>query len=144
MKTLKVKKLHKKAKIPTRSHEFDAGLDLYALYDQTVMLGATAKIATGIAVDIPEGYYAQVHDRSGMAIKGLRTGAGVIDHGYQGEVAVVLHNLNYCGEDDSYLVREGDRVAQLVLHKIELPKVLEVESFLESERGDKGFNSTGR
>lgn len=143
LKSLQVKKLHAEAILPSRAHEWDAGLDLYALHSVFIPLGGTVKIATGIAINIPEGYYTQIQDRSGLASKGLRTGAGVVDHGYHGELLVVMHNLAYEGEDDGYHVKAGDRVAQMVVHKIELPVVEEVAFEAETERGTKGFGSSG-
>jgi dUTP pyrophosphatase len=158
MKKIKIKKLNPEATLPTRAYKYDAGLDLYALEDTFLPLGSTTKISTGIAVNIEPGYYAQINDRSGCAIKGLRVGAGVVDHGYQGELCVVMHNLNNNSSSKNYIknsiitsdlklgyqVRKGDRIAQLVIHKIELPEVVEVSEFEESERGNNGFNSTGR
>lgn len=144
MKTLRVKKLSEHATLPTRAHEFDAGLDLYASEDVFITLGSTVKVSTGIAINVSEGYFAKIEDRSGMASKGLRTGAGIVDFGYNGEVLVVIHNLSYRGEFGGYMVRKGDRVAQLLLHKIELPQVLEVSSFSDSDRGEGAFGSSGR
>lgn len=150
MKQLKVKKVHPEAIIPTRSHKFDAGLDLYALEDNFVPIRGIAKVSTGVGIEIPEGYYAQIQDRSGMAVKGLRTGAGVIDHGYRAELVVVLHNLSYDKDLNfaqgmyGYNIKKGDRIAQLILHKVEFPEVVEVTEFEDSERGENGFNSTGR
>ena len=149
MKKLKVKKLSEKATLPTRSYPNDAGLDLYSSQDLFIPVGMTAKISTDIAVNIDPGYYAQVSDRSGCAVKGLTVGAGVIDAGYNGHMCVVIHNINNRTSNDAmfrygYIVRKGDRIAQLLVHKIELPEVEEVTEFEESARGTSGFNSTGR
>jgi dUTP pyrophosphatase len=141
--SLEVKRLNKDTILPTRAHPFDAGLDIYSNEDVFIPLGTTVKVSTGIAVNIPPGYYGRINDRSSMAIKGLRTGAGVVDTGYQGELSIILHNLNHIGDDDGYLITKGDRIAQLVIQKIELPIVKEVDSFEESERGSNGYGSTG-
>lgn len=148
MITLKVKRLTESAKLPTRAHEYDAGLDLYADEEVFVPLGATRKIKTGIAVDIAKGYYGQIHDRSSMGSKGLRTGAGVIDTGYQGELSIIIHNISYNDTLNpstlmGYKIKKGDKIAQLVIHSIELPIPIEVASFEESDRGTKGFGSSG-
>lgn len=156
MKTLKVKRLSDKATLPRRSYPNDAGLDLVAAEDTFIPVGTTARIPTHIAVSFDPGYYAQVHDRSGCALKGLRVGAGVVDYGYSGEVCVIMHNLNNTNDISSklsgqrwhdipgYQVKAGDRVAQLLVHKIELPTVEEIDELPSSERGAGGFNSTGR
>lgn len=148
MNELKVKLLNEKAIIPTRNHPFDAGLDIYALENTFIPYGQTAKVSTGISVQIEPGYYGQVNDRSGMAVKGLRVGAGVVDCGYIGELSIVLHNLNNKQNNDigvlGYQIKAGDRIAQLVIYPISLPKVVEVKNLEETERGSKGFNSSGR
>lgn len=153
MRVLKVKKLSERATLPTRSFPNDAGLDLYASENVFIPAGETVKIPTDIAINIEPGYYAQIQDRSGCAAKGLRVGAGVVDAGYNGHMCVVMHNLNNTDDrrpfhDDldrtGYKVKAGDRIAQLVVHKIELPTVEEVVEFEPSDRGNQGFNSTGR
>jgi deoxyuridine 5'-triphosphate nucleotidohydrolase len=140
---LQAKKLHTEATLPTRGHTFDAGLDLYALSDVYLPMGTTGKVPTGISINVPQGYYAQIKDRSSMAVKSLIVGAGVIDHGYTGELVVIIHNFNNISHQSGYMVKAGDKVAQVILHKIELPEVEEVEAFEETERGNKGFGSTG-
>ncbi len=152
MKTIKVKRLSENATLPTRSFSADAGLDIYASDDIFIPVNSTAKIPTDIAVHIEPGYYAQMSDRSGCAVKGLRVGAGVVDAGYNGHMCVIMHNLNnksdlqdsFRDSAEGYKVRKGDRIAQLVVMRVELPVVEEVADFAESERGTAGFNSTGR
>ncbi len=126
--------------LPSYAHPHDAGLDLRAACNRRLKPGERALIPTGIRVAIPPGYVGIIKDRSGLALhKGIHILAGVIDSGYRGEVGVVLLNL---GEED-FLIREGDRVAQLLI----LP-VVEVkwdESPLEGTlRGEKGWGSTGK
>lgn len=151
---LQVKKLTSEAFIPTRNHKFDAGLDLYSIEDVFLELGSTNKIKTGISMDVPEGYYAKIEDRSGCAARGLRTGAGVVDHGFHGELVVVMHNLTNRDEivhtgpfersKIGYWVKAGDRIAQIIIQRIELPEVEQVEWFNLSDRDEKSFGSSGR
>lgn len=148
MNIIKVKKLHEKAIIPTRSHEGDAGMDLYALEDTFLPVSSTVKVSTGIAVAVPYGYVGKIEDRSGCALKGLRTGAGVVDAQYRGELSVVLHNLNnksntHIGQE-GYQVKKGDRIAQLLLYQVALPIAIEMDELDDTKRGNGGFSSTGR
>ena len=154
--TLKVYRLDKDAILPSRSRDTDAGLDLYSLEDVFLVVGDTKRIKTGIAINIPEGYVGKVEDRSGLASKGLRTGAGVVDPGYNGDVSIVMHNIsNNQDEKDigikegwkiefGYQIKKGDKIAQLLLIKVETPAIVEVDTLWSSDRGDKGFNSSGR
>lgn len=140
LETIRIKKLNDNATIPTRSHPTDAGLDLYALGDYVIVGGATALVKTGIAVDIPEGYEGSVRPRSGLTLKTpLKVQFGTIDSGYQSDVGVIAHAV------DLVVIRDGDKIAQLVISPIENPKVEVVDEFdSESERGVNGFGSTGK
>lgn len=152
---LQVFKLDPKAVIPTRARSTDAGLDLYALESAFISPGETVKIKTGIALNVPENYVAKIEDRSGLASKGLRTGGGVIDFSYNGDVTVVMHNISnitHLKEDIGfhpdkaefgYRIEAGDKVAQVLLYKVETPQVEEVTELWTSERGNKGFASSG-
>lgn len=148
MRTVQVCKLDPNAKLPTRTYSTDAGLDIFSTEDVFITAGTTQVVATGVAIQISEGYVGKIEDRSSMGLKGLRTGAGVIDCGFTGELKVVLHNLN--NRDNEYLgvrgywVRKGDKIAQMLLYKVETPEVIEVDSLWESDRGSKGFGSSGR
>ena len=155
LKTIQVKKLNKAATTPTRNKSNDAGIDLYALEDVFVAVGETAIVKTGIAVLVPEGFVGKIEDRSSMAAKGLKTGGGVIDAGYAGEVSVVLNNISHGGSyqnelynidkiDFGYQVKAGDRVAQLLIYKVETPSIELVKQLWDSERGSDGFGSSGR
>lgn len=140
MENIKVKLLSEDAKLPTRSHPHDAGLDLYASEDLDLI--TTGVISTGVAVQIPEGYVGLVWPRSGLSAKhGIDVLAGVIDHGYTGEIKVCLSYLK--DNPLAYEIKKGDRIAQLLIQKIETPSIEQVESFEETERGDSGFGSTG-
>ena len=143
LETIKIKKLNADATIPTRSHSTDAGLDLYASEDVRVARGTM--IPTGIAVDIPPGFEAQVRPRSGLSVRSsLRVTLGTIDSGFVGEINVIADSINVIGST-MYHVKKGDKIAQLVLSPIETPKVEVVDEFdSESERGENGFGSTGK
>lgn len=142
---INIKKLDDKAITPTRGSEYAAGLDLYARTEygaQRIEAGRTKKIGTGIAIEIPEGYFGAIFARSGLATKrGLRPAncVGVIDSDYRGEIIVALHNDTEKCES----VHEGDRIAQIVIMPYLDVQLNEVEELSDSERGDGGFGSTG-
>lgn len=137
--------LDKGAKIPTRAHPWDAGLDLYAPDIDGVYgispCGGSVNIDTGVHVQIPEGYVGFIKAKSGLNVKHGLTCTGVIDSHYTGSIAVKLYNHHPCLRYD---VRPGDKIAQLVIVKCELPEPELVESLEETDRGDGGFGSTGR
>lgn len=143
LEKIKIKKLNAEATIPTRSHPTDAGLDLYA--SESVSVSRGTMIPTGIAVDIPPGFEAQVRPRSGLSIKSsLRVTLGTIDSGFVGEINVIADSINVVGST-MYHVEKGDKIAQLVISPIETPKIEVVDEFdSESERGANGFGSTGK
>jgi len=141
--TLRVLRLDPRAKLPTRAHPGDAGLDLYALEPATVGPGESASVATGIAIQVPPGQAGLVLPRSGLAARNgiaLVNGPGLIDAGYRGELRVLLLNTD---RSAAFEVSAGDRIAQLVLVKIEEPEALEVHELDDSERGVGGFGSSG-
>jgi dUTP pyrophosphatase len=141
--SLRVARLDARAKVPTRAHQGDAGLDLYALDGARLAPGERATIGTGIAVEIPDGQAGLVLPRSGLAAHhgiALVNSPGLIDSGYRGEVKVLLLNTD---RDQSVTIATGDRIAQLVLITVELPRVVEVEALAVSERGAGGFGSSG-
>jgi len=136
---LKVKKLKGNAKLPERKTEGAAGLDLYSAEDVEINPGEIKIIGTGIAVEIPKGYFGLIKDRSGFASKGLHTLAGVIDEDYRGEIKIVLVNLG----KEKIKIEKGTRIAQLIIIPYLKVTVKEVEELSETERGNKGFGSTG-
>ena len=140
MNTLKIKKLHPDSTIPTRAHETDAGLDIYALEDTYIQSTHASLVSTGIAVDIPAGYEGTIRPRSGKTAKtNLRVQLGTVDAGYNGEIKVIADTLN----NSTYLVQAGEKIAQLVINPIVTPVVEIVEDFeSESARGTNGFGST--
>lgn len=140
MSSLRVLKLDPQAKLPTRGSSLAAGHDLYAVQDTILKARGRGVVKTGLAIAIPAGTYGRVAPRSGLAVKhGIDTGAGVIDHDYRGEVGVVLFNHS----DEDFTISRGDRIAQLILEKIDMAKAEEVESLDETVRGAGGFGSSG-
>jgi len=142
---LQVKKLRDEAKIPTRATEQSAGLDLYAcLFQGSVVIEPSqrALIKTGIAIALDPGMEAQVRPRSGLALKKgitVLNSPGTIDADYRGEVGVILINHS----DEPVEVYHGDRVAQLVIQKVWMTEIQEVDELSDTERGAGGFGSTG-
>ncbi len=137
-----VQMLHPEAKIPRYAHSGpwgDLAADLYAVSAWTLEPGETVAIPTGLALGFPSEYGALVEDRSGLALRGLTTLAGVIDPGYRGEIKVVLTNLGAIPQS----IAPGDRIAQLrLVRRIEATFEV-VESLEETVRGGGGFGSTG-
>jgi dUTP pyrophosphatase len=141
--TLRVRRLDARATLPTRAYPGDAGLDLYALEDGGLDPGERASVRTGIAVEIPEGEAGLVLPRSGLAARhgiALVNAPGLIDSGYRGEIVVLLLNTD---RSVRFEMAAGDRIAQLVLVKVQTPEVVEVEELAVSERGAGGFGSSG-
>lgn len=139
--TLKVKKLVPEAKLPSRAQQGDAGLDLYSAEDMVIVPKELRVVGTGIALEIPHGSVGLVWDKSGLAAKGgIKTMGGVIDAGYRGEIRVVLVNLGTVPHG----IVAGDKIAQLLIQKVELPAIEEVSDLSDSERGEGGFGSTGK
>ncbi|HEX4807013.1 MAG TPA: dUTP diphosphatase [Conexibacter sp.] len=140
---LAVKRLHPDAVVPTRAYAGDAGLDLHAVEAVTLAPGARASVGTGIAVAIPDGQGGLVLPRSGLAARSgiaLVNAPGLIDAGYRGEIRVLLLNTD---RETPCEIAVGDRIAQLVLVRLELPAAVEVDELPPSERGEGGFGSSG-
>ncbi|KZO94920.1 dUTP pyrophosphatase [Calocera viscosa TUFC12733] len=137
---LLIKKHSEKARLPTRGSPLAAGYDLYSAEKKTIPARGKALIDTQISIAVPVGTYGRVAPRSGLASKFMiDTGAGVIDADYRGIVFVLLFNLS----DKDFEVQEGDRIAQLIIEKIETPAIMEVADLEETLRGAGGFGSTG-
>jgi len=136
---IKVKKLSDKAKLPTKAYKDDTGWDLYSSEQVTIPPNSVKLISTGIAVELPDNYWAKIFDRSGNALKrGFIILAGVIDNGYRGEIKVVC--LNYTS--DPIFISEGDKIAQMVLFKTYYSEVEEVSFLSDTDRSTKGFGSS--
>ena len=141
---LSVSRLKDGAVLPTRAHEGDAGLDLYACETAHIGPGERWSVGTGIAVEIPDGHAGLVLPRSGLAREhgiSLVNSPGLIDSGYRGEVSVLLLNTDPA---EVFRVAPGDRIAQLVIAPIALADPVEAEALAEAARGDGGFGSSGR
>ena len=141
--SLRVRRLERHARVPTRAYPGDAGLDLYALEPATIAPGERAAIRTGIAVEIPEGQAGLVLPRSGLARRhgiSVVNAPGLIDAGYRGEVQVLLLNTD---RSEPFALAAGDRIAQLVLVSVHTPEVVEVDELALTERGAGGFGSSG-
>jgi dTMP kinase len=138
--TIKVERMTPEAKLPTRAHASDAGLDLYAADYYSIAPYQQALVATGIKMAIPEGYAGLIWDKSSLANQGFKTMGGVIDAGYRGEIKVVFKNLS----EDIYNIIPGQKIAQILIQKVELPDVEEVFLEGETDRKNKGFGSSGQ
>lgn len=142
---IKIKKLNEKAVIPTRGSSEAAGYDLYAITSKMMQIirpYSTAKIATGISLEIPNGYFGAIFARSSLATKkGVRlaNSVGVIDSDYRGELIVALHN----DSDKNVVINQGDRIAQLVIIPYQSVDFVETGILEDTERGSGGFGSTG-
>ncbi|KAJ3677027.1 hypothetical protein LUZ60_002751 [Juncus effusus] len=137
---LKVKKLSANAVLPSRGSSLSAGYDLSSAVEAVVPARGKALIPTDLSISIPEGTYARIAPRSGLAWKhSIDVGAGVIDADYRGPVGVILFNFS----DTDFNVKPGDRIAQMIIERIMTPDMLEVEDLDETKRGEGGFGSTG-
>ncbi|MCL4534427.1 MAG: dUTP diphosphatase [Bacteroidetes bacterium] len=123
-----------------RAHADDAGADLIARDDCTLAPGESGRIPTNVAVELPAGCYAIVSGRSGLNSRGILTHLGTIDPGYRGVIAVAMTNLS----GGPFVVKRGDRIAQLVVLPFILPSFEEVDELPDSERGEHGWGSSGR
>lgn len=137
---LYIKKLSDKARAPQRASDCAAGYDIFSACNTIVPAKGKTIVATDISLAIPYGCYGRVAPRSGLAVKHfIDVGAGVIDSDYRGPLGVVLFNFS----EVDFAIREGDRIAQLVIERIAMPEVVEVEDLDNTERGGNGFGSTG-
>jgi dUTP pyrophosphatase len=131
--------------LPQYSTVYSAGMDLRANLDNDIVLGPLerAMVSTGLFVEIPEGYEAQIRPRSGLAIKKgitVLNSPGTIDSDYRGEVCIILVNLS----STEFVVKDGERICQMVIARHEKAEWVEVETLSETERGEGGFGHTGK
>ncbi|MDO4396452.1 MAG: dUTP diphosphatase [Clostridia bacterium] len=141
---MKVKIVSKSGVLPEYKTEGSAGLDISAFIEEPVYLkpGERRLIPTGLFMELPPGYEAQVRGRSGLALKhgiGLVNGIGTIDADYRGEIGVILINWG----QEEFVINNGDRIAQIVINRYEQAELSMVESLGETERGAGGFGHTG-
>ncbi|MBN2884786.1 dUTP diphosphatase [Patescibacteria group bacterium] len=139
LQEITVERLNSAAKLPLRNHPGDAGLDLYSTENCSIPAYGQDSIPTGIKIAIPAGYVGLIWDKSGLASQGFTTLGGVIDSNYRGEIKVVFKNLS----EDIYNIQAGQKIAQLLIQKIDTPIIKEGPIGNESERGKNGFGSTG-
>mgnify|MGYP005826148683 FL=1 len=138
---MKIKRLSESARLPTRANKSDAGWDLYSSEETSVLPSCRRTISTSVALAVPEGCVGLIWPRSGLAVKdGIDVLAGVVDAGYRGEVKVCLYN---CGEK-TFQIETGDRIAQILIQKIEDVELVETDNLETTQRGDDGFGSSGR
>lgn len=140
---LTLKRLDPSLPLPRYAHVGDAGLDLYSAQSLEIQPGARVLIGTGIAVSIPEGYAGFVQPRSGLALRSglsLVNTPGLIDSHYRGEIKLIAINLD---REHPISIAHGDKVAQLVIQRVERVEIVEVETLDETVRGVDGFGSTG-
>ena len=140
---LPLKRLDADVPLPTYAHDGDAGLDLHSTQDITLDPGRRALIPTGIALAIPDGHAGFVLPRSGLAARAglsLVNSPGLIDSHYRGEVKVIAINLD---SETPIHIRRGDKIAQLVIQRVESVAIIEVAELEQTVRGERGFGSTG-
>jgi dUTP pyrophosphatase len=141
LNTMKMKiKLDTGARIPTRAHATDAGLDLYARESQIVRAKDSAKFDTGVHIELPHGTTGFLKSKSGLNVNNGITSEGVIDEGYTGSIVVKLYN----NSENDFKVKAGQKISQLVILPVVIPETLEIVQELENtDRGEGGFGSTG-
>ena len=139
MDTVKVV-LEDGAYMPEQAHKADAGYDIRTPVDFTIAPFGYVMIDTGVHIQIPEGFVGILKSKSGLYFKLSITNTGVIDSGYTGTIRVKLHN----GSNDIVHFNRGDKISQMVMLPVYLPNLVQVDSLVETERGNNGFGSTGR
>ncbi len=140
---IEIQLLDPEMELPSYAKPGDAGLDLRSRVEMKLEPGMRALVPTGIAVAIPTGYVGLVHPRSGLAIKSgisMVNTPGTIDSGYRGEISVILINHD---REDTFEIKRGDRIAQLVIQQVEVAELVAVKELPPSERGEGGFGSSG-
>ena len=136
----KIKKIHPKAKTPKYALGGDAGLDLFSVENVLIKSGEIAEVHTGIQIELPSGTVGLVWDKSGLATKhGIKVMGGVWDEIYHGELIISLINLS----KTIHKVEIGDKIAQILIQKIEHPEIKEVDKIKDSVRGNRRLGSTG-
>lgn len=129
--------------LPRKAHSDDAAFDLRSRVDMELPVGRSVVVPSGVYIELPEGYEAQVRPRSGLALKHnlmLTNSPGTVDAGYRGEVGIIMYNAG----SEPFQVKRGDRIAQMVICRLPEVELSVVENLSESGRGAGGFGSTGR
>lgn len=140
---LKVK-LDEGARMPTRAHDLDAGLDLYSREKRLIYVGGGVVFDTGVHIALEPGTYGKIESKSGLNVNhDVVSCGGIIDAGYTGSIKVKLYNLSN-RYTEPYVVEKGDKIAQLIIQRHETPELVEADELDTTERGDKGFGSSGK
>ncbi|MBB0967587.1 dUTP diphosphatase [Dietzia aerolata] len=140
---LRLQRLDADLPLPVRAHPTDAGIDLHAAHDCNLAPGHRMLVGTGVAITLPAGFVGLVHPRSGLAARAglsIVNAPGTVDAAYRGEIKVNLINLD---PTDTVHIARGDRIAQLLIQRVELWDVAEVEELDQTDRGTGGHGSTG-
>ncbi len=138
---IKFKKLNENAVSPNYAHSFDAGMDLFCLEKVSISPNERVQISTGISMEIPEGFVGLIWDKSGISHKGgLKTLGGVVDSQYRGEIKIGIINLS----NEVFEFEAGQKVAQMLIQKVEQVDLIESKELSNTERGEGGFGSTGK
>jgi dUTP pyrophosphatase len=143
MINVKFKKLKDTATVPKYATEGSSGADLYAIEDTWMYAGMTAIVSTGVSIQLPKGYEAQVRSRSGLAANhgiSVLNSPGTIDQDYTGEIKVILTKKAFT---ETYQIKAGERIAQLIIAPYVQASFVQTDEFEETIRGDNGFGSTG-
>jgi len=140
--TVKVHLISERAEVPKKATPSAAGYDLVAIQDAILMPMTPTLISTGIVLELPDNYEAQIRSRSGLSLKGIvvANGIGTVDADYRGHVKVMLINFN----NEPYEIKAGDRIAQMVFNVIPDTTLIEVDEVSSTHRGIGGFGSTGK
>lgn len=136
---IKVMKIDVRAVLPNKAHSSDAASDIYALEDVLLPPGHTATVRTGFCLEMPPGVYGRIETRSSMAAKGVFATGGIIDSGYREEIFVILNNTR----PETYVISRGDRIAQILFHRVERCKFIEVARLDKKDDRSGGLGSTG-
>lgn len=138
---MKVKKLSKDIKLPTKAHIGDAGFDVYSPITLVIPPGETTQIKLGLAIEVIIGEVVIMSERSGMAIKyGITSIGNIIDSNYRGEISIILFNSS----KSPFLITREDRIGQIIVHKLGDQRIQEVDELTDSDRGDKAHYSSGK
>lgn len=137
---IKFKKIHLDAKVPAYALEKDAGMDLFSAENKVIKNGEVAELHTGIEIELPKDTVGLIWDKGSTAHRGLKTMGGVFDENYRGEIIIIATNVKKA----DYIIETGDKIAQLLIQKIEHPQIKIVEKLSESNRGKGRLGSTGK
>jgi dUTP pyrophosphatase len=137
---LKVKLIHPNAKVPFKADSGCAGYDVFSTETVQIYSKTRKLVSTGLSTEFSDRYYLRVAPRSGLSLKGIDIGAGVIDSSYRGEIKVLIIN----NSDSTYYIENGEKIAQLIMETCESPEIeLKLDSLSQTTRGNGGFGSTG-